>query len=154
MIDFNNPDSVNDLRAEIEINLSAPIVLSSYFIGHFKTMQESAIINISSGLAFSPLAVVPVYCATKAAIHSFSLSLRHQLKNTSIKVFEVVPPIVDTDLDKGARKKRGQKDRGILPEVVAEELIKGVEADEFEIVIGRAKNLKEAGDKAFVHMNR
>jgi len=81
--------------------------------------KEAAIVNVSSGLAFIPLAAVPLYCATKAAMHSFSLSLRHQLKETSIKVFEIIPPIVDTDLHKGARERRGQEDRGIKPEEVA-----------------------------------
>ena len=73
---------------EIETNFRAPVHLAALFIPHLKKQQEAAIVNISSGLAFIPLAAVPVYCATKAAIHSFSLSLRHQLRETSIKVFE------------------------------------------------------------------
>lgn len=54
--------------------------------------------NVGSGLAFAPAAFVPVYSATKAALHSFTLSLRHQLSNTTIKVVEIIPPAVDTDL--------------------------------------------------------
>jgi len=154
MLDFSKPDSVKNPTAEIEANLSAPIVLSSLFIRHFLRKEKSAIINVTSGLAFAPLAFLPVYCATKAAMHSFSLSLRHQLRNTTIRVFEAIPPTVDTDLDKGAREKRGQKDRGIPPSVVAQEIIRGVEADEFEILIGMAKNLRESGDKMFFNMNK
>lgn len=67
----------------------------------------AAIINITFGLAYVPHARMPVYCATKYAMQSFTKSLRHQLRNDSIKVFEVALPIVDTDLEKGVRKKRG-----------------------------------------------
>ncbi|WP_152971171.1 SDR family NAD(P)-dependent oxidoreductase, partial [Rhizobium ecuadorense] len=68
-----------------------------------RQQEHAFIINVSSGLAFSPMADVPVYCATKAAIHSFTLSLRHQLKSTAIRVIEVAPPIVDTALGGGTR---------------------------------------------------
>jgi uncharacterized oxidoreductase len=95
---------------EIETNLVALIHLSAYFIPLLLKKKEAAIINVSSGLGFVPIAAMPVYCATKAAVHSFSLSLRHQLKNTTIKVFEVIPPIVDTELDKGARDRREIED--------------------------------------------
>lgn len=126
---------------EIRVNLEAPILLSALFIPHLIKQKESAIVNISSGLAFVPIAAMPVYCTTKAAIHSFSLSLRHQLTRTGVKVYEVAPPTVDTELDKGARKRRGQVNRGIKPEEVAAATIKGVENDDFEIVIGMAQHL-------------
>ncbi|MGB8658587.1 MAG: SDR family oxidoreductase [Candidatus Zixiibacteriota bacterium] len=150
-----------DLRKgenEIRINFEAPVYLSALFIPHLIDRKESAIINVSSGLAFVPLAIVPIYCATKAAIHSFSLSLRHQLAGTGVKVFEVIPPTVDTELDRGAREERGQKDRGIQPQEVAKATLKGIANDEFEIAIGMAQNLRMASrtdpDKAFQQMNR
>jgi uncharacterized oxidoreductase len=68
--------------------------------------KESAIVNVSSGLGIVPLDIVPIYSATKAALHSFSVSLRKQLANTTVKVFEILPTIVDTELDQGARKYR------------------------------------------------
>jgi len=143
---------------EIGVNLEAPIYLSALFIPHLIKQKESAIVNISSGLAFVPIAAMPVYCATKAAIHSFSLSLRHQLDVTKVKVYEVVPPIVDTELDKGARGQRGQDNRGIKPEEVAAATIKGVENDDFEIVIGMAQNLRMGArtnpEQAFNQINR
>lgn len=86
------------LGEEVAINLEAPIHLSTLFIPHLLQQERSAIINITSGLAFVPLANVPVYCATKAALHSFTLSLRHQLAGTPIAVIEIIPPAVDTDL--------------------------------------------------------
>ena len=83
---------------EIAINLEAPIHLSRLFIPHLLQRPQAAILNVTSGLSFAPLANVPIYCATKAALHSFTLSLRHQLRSTSIEVIEVVPPAVNTDL--------------------------------------------------------
>ena len=83
---------------EIAINLEAPIHLSRLFIPHLLKQKHAAIINVTSGLSFVPLASVPVYCATKAALHSFTLSLRQQLKDTPIQVIEIIPPAVDTDL--------------------------------------------------------
>ena len=151
---FNYKESLDDLASEIDINFSSPVLLSSLFIQHFKSIDEAAIINVTSGLAFAPLAFLPLYCSTKAAMHSFTISLRHQLKNTGIKVFELVPPTVDTELDQGERAKRGQTDRGIPPSIVADDLIRGVEADEFEILVGAAKNLRVAGEKSFPNMNR
>ena len=86
------------LDEEVAINLEAPIHLSTIFIPHLLKQKRPAIINITSGLSFVPKASVPVYCATKAALHSFTLSLRHQLSDTPISVIEIIPPAVDTDL--------------------------------------------------------
>ncbi|MFN8453985.1 MAG: SDR family NAD(P)-dependent oxidoreductase [Anaerolineae bacterium] len=86
------------LREEVAINLDAPIHLSTLFIPHLLKQTRPAILNVTSGLAFSPLAGVPVYSATKAALHSFTLSLRHQLAGSPISVIEIIPPAVNTDL--------------------------------------------------------
>lgn len=85
-------------RLELETNLHAPMQLSMLAVSHFVQQPTAAIINVSSGLAFAPIAGMPTYCATKAALHSFTLSLRFQLRETKIAVVEVVPPMVDTDL--------------------------------------------------------
>jgi uncharacterized oxidoreductase len=132
---------------EIEINLQAPVHLSALFIPHLIKQKEAAIVNITSGLAFVPIAIMPVYCATKAAIHSFSLSLRHQLRDTPIKVFEIIPPTTDTELDRGARDKRGQVDRGVKPEVVAASAIEAMEKDNYEMAIGQAQFLMDSSRK-------
>jgi uncharacterized oxidoreductase len=129
---------------EIEINLGATIYLSAAFIPHLMKEGESAIVNISSGLGFIPIALFPVYCATKAAIHSYSISMRYQLRNTSIKVFEIIPPTVDTGLDRGTRARRGVVYRGIEAEEVAVEAMKALEHDKFEYAIGQANNLLAA----------
>ena len=111
-IDFRNGvDNLLKDNEEIDINLKAPLYLSARFIPLLSKKGEAAIVNVSSGLGFVPLAMFPVYCATKAAIHSFSMSLRHQLKGTSVKVFELVPPTVyDTGL-KGAPTEKSARGR-------------------------------------------
>ena len=130
-----------NVENEIETNLVAPINLSVYFIPWFLKKKETAIINVSSGLGFVPITAMPVYCATKAAIHSFTVSLRHQLKDTSIKVFEIVPPAVDTELGKGTTSDESQEYRGIPPAEVAEATIKALANNEYEIIVGEAKGL-------------
>jgi uncharacterized oxidoreductase len=90
--------SLEDITREIEINLSGPIRMVKQFLPHLKTKSKAAIMNVSSGLAFVPLPISPVYCATKAGLHSFTESLRVQLKNTKVKVFELAPPATQTEL--------------------------------------------------------
>jgi uncharacterized oxidoreductase len=92
-----NPDW-SAVKNELEVNLLAHIHLAIIFIPHLLKAKSPAIINITSGLAFAPLANVPVYCATKAAMHSFTMTLRHQLTSSNIEVIEIAPPAVQTDL--------------------------------------------------------
>jgi len=145
-------------ESEIEINLVAPIHLSALFIPHLMKQPEAAIVNVSSGLGFIPLAVVPVYCATKAGLHSFSITLRHQLRDTGIRVYELIPPMVDTELDQGTRDRREQENRGIPPEDVASAALKGIKNDEFEMPIGLAQKLWQGArsdpEKVFNMINR
>ncbi|MDE1871516.1 MAG: SDR family NAD(P)-dependent oxidoreductase [Candidatus Micrarchaeota archaeon] len=148
-------EDLENSEDEITINLKSQIYMSALFIPLLSKREESAIINISSGLGFVPLAIFPVYSATKAAIHSFSMSLRHQLRDTTIKVFEVIPPTTDTNL-KGARK-NDYPDKGIPPSEVAEAAMKGIESDQYEIAVGRAQGLsqgsREEKDQMFKNMN-
>jgi uncharacterized oxidoreductase len=83
---------------EIETNLTGPVRMVATFLPHLKAQENAAILNVSSGLAFVPLPIAPVYCATKAGVHSFTQSLRIQLRNTGIKVFELAPPLTKTSL--------------------------------------------------------
>jgi uncharacterized oxidoreductase len=80
---------------EVSINVLAPVHLSSLFL---KLPALDTIMNVTSGLAFTPFSKVPVYCATKAFLRSFTVSLRHQLKNSRVEVIEIVPPALNTDL--------------------------------------------------------
>ena len=159
MIDFKR--GVNELffgEDEIEINLKAYIHLCALFTPLFMEKADTAIINVSSGLSFVPIADMPVYCATKAAIHSFTQSLRYQLKDTPTKVFEVIPPMVDTELDGGTREIRDVKDRGIPPSEVAEATLKALKNDEYEIAVGMVENLRMGArnnpEEIFKNINR
>jgi uncharacterized oxidoreductase len=95
---LQQPPDWQQMHNEIAINFDAPVHLSTLFIPHLMQQPRSAILNVSSGLAFVPMAGASVYCATKAALHSFTMSLRHQLIGTSIEVIEIIPPAVQTDL--------------------------------------------------------
>jgi uncharacterized oxidoreductase len=83
---------------EIAINLGGPMHLTQLLLPHLLRQERPVLVNVSSGLAFVPLAAVPVYSATKAALHSYTLSLRHQLRETKIEVVEVIPPAVRSNL--------------------------------------------------------
>jgi uncharacterized oxidoreductase len=92
---LTDDDFYNKAKQEIAINVVAPIHLTSLFI---KLPALSAILNVTSGLAFVPLTKVPVYSATKAFFHSFTLSAQYLLRNKNIEVIEIIPPALNTDL--------------------------------------------------------
>ena len=125
---------------EIAINFMGTVALAALFAAHLAAQPEAAILNISSGLAFVPIAAMPVYCATKAAVHSFTLSLRHQLARTNVRVFEGIPPTTDTELDQGRRPPQA---RGIPAVEVARAIVAGVERGQEEILVGEAAGLAE-----------
>lgn len=97
-IDLTKAEAWSETDSEIDINIGGPIHLSMLAIPHLSKQERALIANVSSGLAFVPLVATPVYSATKAAVHSFTLSLRHQLKKTGIEVVEIIPPAVRTNL--------------------------------------------------------
>lgn len=90
-----------DAEATIVTNLLGPIRLTAALLPHLRKQRQSAIVNVSSGLAFVPLVSTPTYSATKAALHSYTVSLRQQLRGGTTEVIELVPPGVQTDLMPG-----------------------------------------------------
>jgi uncharacterized oxidoreductase len=152
--DIAQPLDMKRVNAEIDTNIIAPLHLSSLFIPLLKTKSEAAIINITSGLAFAPLAFMGIYCATKAAMHSLTLSLRHQLRNTSIKVFEIAPPSVDTELGHDRRTDKTQSHGGISVPEFLKEAMEGISGDVFETCVGHAKGLRAKREDAFGFMNK
>ncbi|HEV2479961.1 MAG TPA: SDR family NAD(P)-dependent oxidoreductase [Puia sp.] len=94
-LDVTDPAFFERAQKEIAINIEAPLHLTSLFLG---LPALRMIMNVTSGLAFVPLTKAPVYSATKAFLHSFTLSLRHLVKHRNIEVIEIVPPALNTDL--------------------------------------------------------
>lgn len=119
---------------EITTNIEAPFHLSMLFAPFLAAKEHAAIINVTSGLAFTPLAIAPIYSATKAAVHSFTVSLRHQLSDSCIEVIEVAPPAVNTDLG-GA----GLHTHGEPLDAFADGIFKGLEEGRQEIGYGSSE---------------
>ena len=134
-----NPGTAEQTLA---VNLLGPIRLTSALLQLILGRPRAAIVNVTSGLAFMPSALTPTYCASKAAMHSYTQSLRYQLRDTAVQVIEIIPPRVQTAL---------QGDRGFDP--------RGMPVDEFitetmtllqtqpgadEIVVERAKGFRFA----------
>lgn len=128
---LNAENDWKDYRNEIAINVDGPIHLSMLFIPHFLKQEAAAIVNITSGLAIMPGVWVPVYSATKAALHSFTITMRHQLSGTRVEVIEVLPPAVNTDLG-GA----GLHTFGAPVDEFADTIFKGFEQGKVEIGFG------------------
>ena len=150
---LTQPVDIDKIRTELEINFIAPLHLASLFAPYLSTQSDAAIINITSGLAFVPIAFMPVYCATKAALHSLTLSLRHQLKSTSVRVFEIAPPSVDTELGHDRREDKTESHGGIPVNEFLEEAMKAIENDLLEAPIGMAKGLRAKREEVFEQMN-
>ena len=92
------PEDLAGAEAIITTNLLGPIRLTAALLPQLKKQPAATIMTVTSGLAYLPLAMTPTYCATKAAIHSYSLTMRYQLKGTKVEVLELVPPYVQTEL--------------------------------------------------------
>lgn len=132
---YNDEDALRKIDDEVSINFLALAKSTRLFLPLLMRQQAAAIVNISSALGLVPKESAPVYCATKAATHIFSKSLRYQLEKTHVKVFEVIPPLVDTDMTKGRGKSK------ISPASLATEIINGLKKDNYEILVGRVKML-------------
>ena len=146
-VDFTSSNVAHPISPkddEVTINLASQIRLCALFTPKLLKRETAAILNISSGLAFVPIAMMPIYCATKAAIHSFTISLRHQLRGTSVRVFEAAPPTTDTELDASFAGEEEQAYRGISAREVAEAIMDGLKADREEILIGEARGLYQS----------
>jgi uncharacterized oxidoreductase len=134
---------LTDAEATITTNLLGPIRLTTALLPQLVKQPSAAIITVSSGLAFIPMAMTPTYNATKAAIHSYSQALRYQLKSTNVRVLELVPPYVQTELmgSQQAADPRAMPLKDYLTETI--ELIR-TQPDATEILVERVKPLRFA----------
>jgi uncharacterized oxidoreductase len=132
--------SVAEAEETIAINVLGPIRLTSALLPHLRGQASSAIINLTSGLAFVPLAIMPTYSASKAAIHSYSASLRHQLRDTSVKVIELAPPMVATEFAPG----QSQNPMAMPLDDYISETMALLATGENEIIVERTKFFRNA----------
>lgn len=132
--------SFEKIETEILTNIASPIKLTKVLLPLFSKQKQSAILNITSGVAYMPMPYLPVYSATKAALQSFTYSLRASLKNTNIKVFEAIPPLVATQMTENMKGKAKDMKK-ITPNDCAKQIINGIEKENHTIHIGSSKSL-------------
>ncbi len=158
-IDGRLPLDEQAMLDEINTNLLSVLRVAGAFLPHLKKQQNAVLVNVTSGLAYVPIARVPFYCATKAAVHSLTLSLRHQLRDSGIKVIELVPPYVDTELGGPAKKAAASAGPRPMPlDAFITEIMKELAGDADEVAVGDAKKLVGASNletvmKIFAGMN-
>ena len=138
-VDHDFREKVPDADAAddcIYANLNTPIRLITALVPRLKQRPEAAIVNVTSGLAIAPRAGGPVYCATKAALRSYTQAIRAQLADTSIAVIEALPPMVDTQMT------AGRTNRKMAPEECARQIVQALEKGQDEANVGMVKVLK------------
>lgn len=134
--DVGRQGDLSDAEAQITTNLLGPVRLTNALIGHISSRPEPAIVNVTSGLAFVPRADAAIYSATKAALHTYTTSLRHQLKGT-VQVIELVPPAIQTELTPGQSNRDGYMPLDpFIDEVIG---LFGEQPTADEIVVERAR---------------
>ena len=138
------PEDLADAESIIATNLLGPVRLTAALLPVLQKQGSSVIMTVTSGLAFVPLAPTPTYCATKAAIHSYTQSLRYQLRGTTTEVLELIPPYVQTDLLNGASDPRAMPLNAYIAEVMS---ILKAEPAATEICVENVKRLRFAADK-------
>jgi len=127
--------SVDLIDAELRTNLIGPIQLIKLMLPRLLAQESAAVVNVSSGLGIVPKQDAPVYCGSKAGLHIFTRSLRWQLETSGVKVFEIIPPLVDTAMTQGRGKGK------ISPEALVNDFWYNFTKDKYEIRIGKTKFL-------------
>jgi uncharacterized oxidoreductase len=135
------PEDLADSEAMITTNLLGPIRLTAALLPHLEKQRSAAIVTVTSILAFLPLAMAPTYNATKAAIHSYTESLRHQLKSTNIQVLEIIPPYVQTELT-GSKQVSDSRAMPLTDYLNETMQIFKTQPNSAEIVVERAKPIR------------
>ena len=130
-----------DVTREVEIDLNGPILLNQLLLPHLMQQGEALIVNVSSGLALIPFTLSPVYSAAKAGLHAYTRCLRAQMKGTSVRVIELLPPGTETPLFRGEFEQEMKGQKGMDVSVLVNQAIAGIEADREEIRPGVTKVL-------------
>lgn len=139
-------DNTATADAIVTTNLLSVFHLTAVLLPHLQKQPHAAIMTVSSGLAFVPLALTPTYCATKAAIHSWTQSLRYQLRNTAVEVLELVPPYVQTELQ-GQRQATDPRAMPLADFIAEVMQILATQPNAKEILVQRVYPLRFAAEK-------
>ena len=134
--DFRHPDKPFErLQTELQVNFTSAAQAMTALVPHFLARPEAAFVTITAGMVYVPLVMNPMYNASKAALHSFLLSLRAQLAGTRVRVIEIAPPMVATRLTEGMAGER------VGPEVIAAAAVKALAGRTDNVLVGQAKSL-------------
>lgn len=123
------------MHEELAVNFWAPVQLSLLFLPTLLERPQAAVLNMTTGLVFAPRKAAPMYCASKAALSTFTTSLRDQLRGSNVLVIEALPPIVDTNMT------RGRGANKLSPERCARQILQGMHRDRTRILVGRTQLL-------------
>ena len=145
-INFQTANS-EGITEEVTTNLAGPILMTQVFLPHLLEQKEAAVLNVTSGIAYFAFEKAPIYSASKLGLHSYTQTLRKQLKGTSVKVFELAPPRTTKPMFSGTEEENATVDR--VPKMpiseVVEKMIKGIKRNQENIVPGMSKMLKLIG---------
>jgi uncharacterized oxidoreductase len=138
-IDLGNDSfDFDNIQKELVTDLQAPIEITLRLLPHLRRQPRAALVNVTTGQVYSPNAGTPVYSAAKVGLHAWTQAVRYQLRDTSLKVFELLPPIVDTEM---IRRLGVPATDAMSPEDVVKAALKAIAEDEEEIRIGPTKTL-------------
>ena len=132
-LNLNDQRPLPDVTRELDLNLNGPVQMVQALLPHLKSKPNALIVNVSSGLAFIPFPLSPIYSAAKAGMHAFSRCLRVQLKGSKVTVVELAPPGVETKLFRGEFAKEMKDQKGMPVGVLVSKAIAGIEAGKTEI---------------------
>jgi uncharacterized oxidoreductase len=140
---FNLDQGLEDITREIEICFSGPVRMVKQFLPRLKTRNDALVINVSSSAALIPFPISPAYSAAKAALHSFTESLRVQMAFTGVTIIELIPPAVETSLYRDEAFAREMTlPKGMDVEVFVKKAIAGIEAGKLEVRPGLANVMR------------
>lgn len=140
LFDFHETADPDLIAREIDVNLKGLILVANAMLPLLRRQNASRLVNVGSGLGYVPLVAAPVYSATKAAVHSFTISLRRQLAGSPVQVIELIPPVVETDLHRGQSRK---PPRAMKLDAVVQAAMTGLDAGRPEIRVGLANVLAQ-----------
>ena len=132
-LDMNQQRPLTDITRELDINLHGPVQMVQAFLPHLESRPDALIVNVSSGLAFVPFPLSPIYSAAKAGLHAFTRCLRVQLKGSSVTVVELAPPPVETKLFRGEFEEENKGQKAMPVDALVSKAIAGIEAGKTEI---------------------